>query len=244
MSIPRDWIQWIATNVALGGKQIDLARILIKAGFKDTEAVREIEAAMAHPYVDACSAFATQLKKREWLLLFLNKKFKSKDKYSLEPITLPPFKDFLRDYYFENRPVIFKNAVEHWPALQWTLESLKQTIGSSEVEVQSGRMRDKKYEENRDNFRQVMPFDQFIDNVLSLGKSNDLYMTANNIGKSQATMRKIFPDIGNVGDGYLDLNNMNDKCFVWIGPHQHSPAERLQFPERTAINGACLPARI
>lgn len=218
MSIPEDWMQWIATNLALGEKPGQLARILIKAGFEDAESVQAVEAAIKHPYINAAADLAMSLKKREWLLLLLNEKAKTKNKYSLEPVALPPFADFLRDYYFENRPAIFKNAVNHWPAMKWTPESLKRAVGSSEVEVQAGRTRDAKYEENRDLFRKMMPFDQFIDNVMALGKSNDLYMTANNIGKSQATMRKIFPDIGNVGDGYLNLSNMDDKCFVWIGP--------------------------
>lgn len=218
MRIPPDWIQWVATNLALGERPEALVEILVSAGFNKDDAEMEIAAARGHPYIAAAADLAMQLKKREWLLLTLNEKFKSKDKYSLKPLPLPPFKDFLRDYYYENRPGVFTGAAEHWSATQWTPERLKRVIGSELVEVQSGRTRDEKYEENRDSFRKTMPFDQFIDQVLTLQHSNDLYMTANNIGGSQATMRKIFPDIGNLGDGYLNLNNMDDKCFVWIGP--------------------------
>lgn len=218
MSIPKDWQKWVALNVALGGAPNDLVRILVNAGFEVEDARQEVEMAISHPYVEATRILNMQLRKRDWLLGFLDKKFQTKNKYSLKPVPLPSFKKFLRDYYFENRPGIFRDAVYDWPAMQWTPGSLKQAIGSSEVEVQAGRMRDKKYEENRDQFRHLMPFDQFIDSVLSIGKSNDLYMTANNIVKSQDTMSKIFPDIGNIGDGYLDLNDMDKKCFVWIGP--------------------------
>lgn len=218
MSIPADWIKWIAENTLLGGQPAELRRILLEAGFNDADITHELNAVAGHPYLAACNDFLVKLRKREWLLLTLSDMYKRKEKYAIERIPLPPFKDFLRDYYDENRPVIFTQAVDHWPAKTWTPDYLKGVIGSREVEVQSGRTRDKKYEENREKFRRMMPFDQFIDEVTSLGQSNDIYMTANNINRSHETMQIIFPDIGNIGDGYLDMKNLDKQCYVWVGP--------------------------
>ncbi|MCA9207262.1 MAG: hypothetical protein KDA55_02855, partial [Planctomycetales bacterium] len=66
--IPADWKRWIAENVLLGGRAEELSRILVENGFPAELARLEVDAARAHPYVDAARSLARQLKKRDWVL--------------------------------------------------------------------------------------------------------------------------------------------------------------------------------
>lgn len=43
-----------------------------------------------------------------------------------------------REFLFENRPVILTKALEDWPAVKWTLPSLREVAGSQELRVRGG----------------------------------------------------------------------------------------------------------
>lgn len=43
-------------------------------------------------------------------------------------------------------------------------------------------------------------------------------MTANNHPFKNPAMRKLISGLGNIGDGYLDMDNFDNKAFLWLGP--------------------------
>jgi hypothetical protein len=85
-------------------------------------------------------------------------------------------------------------GVPHWPALDWTLESLKLRLGDTPVEVQTNRVSDPEYEIRSQFHKQVMPFPAFIDRIIS-GPDNDIYLTAHNAVQSRDALEPLFADI-------------------------------------------------
>eukprot|EP01135_Chromosphaera_perkinsii_P009287 Nk52_evm39s1705 gene=Nk52_evmTU39s1705 len=55
----------------------------------------------------------------------------------VEVLEIPPSPlEFYREYVSQNRPVVVRNAINHWPALEkWNMEYLKRKIGGNSVTV-------------------------------------------------------------------------------------------------------------
>src|SRR4051812_33241828 len=50
-----DWYRWVAENVLLRNSPQSIVEAMLKAGFDQGTAVREVQAALNHPYVRAAS---------------------------------------------------------------------------------------------------------------------------------------------------------------------------------------------
>jgi hypothetical protein len=90
---------------------------------------------------------------------------------------------FFINHYTANEPTLIE--LPRWPALDWTLESLKHRLGDTPVEVQTNRVSDPEYEIRSQFHKQVMPFSAFIDRIIS-GPDNDIYLTGQNGAQRRA----------------------------------------------------------
>ena len=147
--INASWKRWIAENLLRGAPAANLTQILSDHGFDPQLAQLEVDAAQAHPYLEAAAAVNRQLQKRDWVLhnsrLLRDAHVGPIDEFhgDIDPET------FFQDYYALCRPLVLREGAKALPALsRWTPEFLKQTIGSREVEIQAGRNSDPRYEIN------------------------------------------------------------------------------------------------
>ena len=219
--LPFQWRSWVAECVAQGILPAALRVILLENNFSPEAVDNELQEAQSHPYMAALLAMNNTVKRREWLLGVYDDKFRANKKYGkkIEVKTkMPPFKKFLKDYIYENRPVIFKDAIKDWKAMSWTFDSIKQKVGNPEIEVQANRSHDPIYERTGSKYKTLMNFHDFIDKLVTLGRSNDLYLTGNNYSKSFAALKPLYDELGELGDGWLDMHRLNGEMFLWIGP--------------------------
>lgn len=210
---------WIAENLLNGCTSEQLVQVMIGLDISPEQAQAEIDAALNHPYMQAALAVGTTLKKREALLKTLDWYNRMDPEYlQLPSRELPPFATYLKEYYYPNRPGLFRGAANHWPAMQWTPRNLLEKIGAETmVEIQHGRETDHEYEIKSAQFKHQMRFREFIDKVENT-VSNDFYLTANNFALENSVFRGLAADVGNLGDGYLDAAQTAKRMFLWIGP--------------------------
>lgn len=224
MAIAKELQTWIAENIIAGCTPEQLKPALLSAGVSNDEADFELRQAAEHPYIAAAQntgrRYLDRARKRESLLKTLDELARHQPEYlKVEKVPLPPFKDFLRDYYYKNRLGFFSGAADHWPARQWTPRKLVPIVGTdSIVQIQYDRDKDKNYEPNSNFYRKDIKFGEFIDMVENAGETNNFYLTAGNKAFSNSNLRNLLKDTSNIGDGYLDPAQEKDRIFLWVGP--------------------------
>lgn len=124
---------------------------------------------------------------------------------------------FLDFFYASGRPVVIAGEIDAWPALhRWSAEYLSSAVGEAVIEYQGGRTASIDFERYKDDHKQKMPFNQFID-LITAEPGNDAYLTAYNSAMNAAALAPLQADIGRL-DKFLvqvpeDLGGM-----MWIGP--------------------------
>ena len=234
LTMTPDWQRWVAENLLLRNSPQSMVEAMIKAGFDQQTAAREIQAAMGHPYVRAAAqlgvgangqapaaaqASSARADKFAW---FLENQRRAKRQSStfgqVIRVKKPSRQAFLDDFYSQNRPCIIEGAMDDWPALtKWTGDYLKARCGDRIVEVQANRNSDANYEINQTKLKKEMTFGEFVDIVESGVQTNDWYITANNSGKNKEALRPLWDDVVIFPD-YLRADNPNDNGFFWYGP--------------------------
>ena len=176
------WRKWIFENILLGNNSEILVPIMVQGGLDAKASRAAVAEVMVSPYLPVARQYQEKLIKREWLLDTLDSLRRNNEYYTKpKKVPLPPFEDFLRDYYFENRIGIFNGAIDNWAASKWTMKGLVKIVGKeSIVEVQTGREKSEHTEINGPTLKTEMKFGDFINKLTSIESSNDLYLTANN----------------------------------------------------------------
>ncbi|MCV2365141.1 cupin-like domain-containing protein [Paucibacter sp. DJ1R-11] len=219
-ALPAELRQWLATNLLRGCTPQSIEAGLIAAGIEAEQAAREIQQATHHPYLLAAAGLQNKLARRESLLKTLDWQLRRTPAYApLQRQPLPPYSQFLQDFYYTNRPGLFSGAVDHWPALQWTPRSLAEKAGlDTRVQVQWGRESDPDYELRSPSHRQEMDLGALVDLIETAGSSNDFYLTAGNRALAREGMARLLEDIGSLGDGYLHPERPKQEMHLWLGP--------------------------
>lgn len=219
-----DWRRWIAENLMLDVGPETVIATLVANGFPVAVATREVQHALASPYLAGArqghGILQNRLAKREWVLDIYRKLNRQRDGEGVGAIERRhqlTRDEFYQQYYLANRPVIITGMLEHWPAMQrWNFDYLRQHFGECEVEVQMGRNRDANYEINSPQHKRQIRFSDYIDMVLLAGSTNDFYMTANNSSRNKEALRGLWQDIEQIPE-YLDPDSEHDG-FFWFGP--------------------------
>ena len=224
-----EWRRWIAENVLLAKEPVTIIDAMVRAGIDRDLAVREVQAALNHPYIVAAKQFrgparreagnvGAQLGKREWVLECYRRSAKQSTKHGHVPrLAKLSRQAFLDEHYALSRPVVMTGAMDDRPAMtRWTLQDLKRRFGDRIVAVQANRDSDANYEVNSDKLRKEMAFGDFVDLVESAGETNNFYMTANNAGMNNEVLRELWDDIVAFPE-YLRDEPAN-RGFFWFGP--------------------------
>lgn len=210
--------RWIAENLLLDCSPELIHEALVKAGLDGEQVVGEINLALQSPYFLGADRLRNRLKKRDWLLAAYRKGNRlhpdsqvimRKDRLSRD--------EFLAEHYSTNRPVIITGMMNDWPALhKWNLDYFARHFGEREVEIQFGRNASLNYETEREKFLKRIKFGEFVDMILSAGRTNDFYLTANNNSSNKLALPELWEDIVQIPD-YLD-NADPQSGFFWMGP--------------------------
>lgn len=222
ISINDDWRRWIAENLSLDIDPNGLYQVLLTNGISAEEAAREVNLALASPYLlgarQASQRLKNRLKKHDWILDIhrtLNRQTPNSD--VIERRHKLTHDEFYRQYYLLNKPVIITGMLEDWPAMtKWNFNYFKETVGDQEVTVQHGRTNDTNYEINTTQLRKTMTMREYVHLIETSGFTNDFYMTANNTSSNRAALSELWKDIGRIPE-YLDPNSPDDG-FLWMGP--------------------------
>lgn len=218
--VPDNLRTWVAENLVRGSKADELIAILIQNGVTPEAAQAELKEAAQHPYLKVAETYINLLKKREWLLQTYDQLLALSPQYgAIERVDLPKVSDFIENYYSKNKPAIFVGAVEHWKALkEWTPEYFRAHHGASQIEIQFGRDTEAQYERHSYKLKKNVSVAQYVDMIKTSSPTNSFYMTANNFEVTNSNLSRLFDDIADIGDGYLDVTKFRSQGYIWFGP--------------------------
>jgi ribosomal protein L16 Arg81 hydroxylase len=217
-----DWRRWIGENIALEANPQDLFNVLLSKGVTAAEATREIQAALASPYLtgarQAGQRIKNRLKKHDWVLdIYRTLNRQTAGSTVIERRHQLSRDEFYRQYYLLNKPVIITGMLDDWPAMtKWHFSFFREHFGEREVEVQMGRSQDADYEINSTQLKRKMRLASYLDMIQDAQESNDFYMTANNSSANRQALAELWQDIGRLPE-YLNPDSTDDG-FLWLGP--------------------------
>ncbi|SRR6266446_327427 len=215
-----EWQAWIIENLIDGVPETSLEERLLEAGFSVDSAAKLVSDLKCH------SAFAVVLKKalvwrKQKSLLDLYQKLfiQSGAHTGIERRQHLSPESFYRNYYYANRPVVVHGWMQTWPAMErWSPEYLKENYGSVEIEITQNRSQDVDYEFNVDSHKAKTTLGEFVDRVLSGGRTNDYYLVAQNFAIEDTRLSEIATDLGSI-PGVIDSNSQRrSDVSIWFGP--------------------------
>ncbi len=221
-SIEYHWCKWIFDNLLNGCTPERMVKAITSGTAQNKVAlIAEIYRVTNDPYLQAAKEMKHTLDKRNWLLDTCDKLATVDPRYStqIEKCAVPPFDEFVRDYYSKHMPAVFTGGFDHWSARHtWCPDYFTERVGNKQVEVQFNRAQDRQYERNSRKYKQKMRMDEFCSLVVEGGESNDYYLTANNNQESLSELALLFEDVGDFGKGYRIPETIKTRSHLWFGP--------------------------
>ncbi|MCT7957752.1 cupin-like domain-containing protein [Laspinema palackyanum] len=232
--LSNDWKRWIVTNKLRQLPDGELVDILVQRGVDIRMAIAEVKSVSAHPYFQAAIAmmaeqkqqaqtdiafYSIQAHKLETQLgIYRTLEQLSPNYNRIQRIGRPSHSDFFEHYYAQNTPVILTDVMGNWQALsRWNPEYLKQHYGEVSVGVQFNRESNPLFEQEKDKHRQQMMMKDYVDLVVTGGKTNDYYMVPYNDNFDNPEFKPLLNDIEIFPD-YLDPTLQQTRIFFWFGP--------------------------
>lgn len=126
--------------------------------------------------------------------------------------------EFLERYYIGNKPVIFTDLMQNWPALSlWTPEYFKEKYGQVTVGAQFNRNSNSDYEKQREKHQKMLLLGEFVDIIRQGGETNDYYMGSYNGNLCRKPLQGLFNDI-QLFPEYLTATFDPNRTVLWFGP--------------------------
>ncbi|MCA9718868.1 MAG: cupin-like domain-containing protein [Myxococcales bacterium] len=220
LTLSRAWRVWAAENLLRGVSRAELLAGLMAQDVPRAEAEARLDELTRSPAFAAATALARRVQQLE-LVLELQSRLaeESPDGDAVErrrDAVAPD--EFYRRYYAGNTPVVLGRFADGWPALtRWRPEYFKDRFGDVEIEVASGRAGAPDPDINFQRHRETVTMAAYVDRVLALGASNDLYAIANNRNTARAGLQPLWEDIA-PPPGYLDAARLPGASALWFGP--------------------------
>ena len=158
-------------------------------------------------------------RKLESVVLNLQRLWSSDPQYrTVEKRALVSDEEFAERYVRGCRPVVLTGHTRDWPAMRkWSADDLKRRFGHLDVDIQSGRNADDKYEQNKLLLTKRVNLGAFVDQVVRGGVTNDYYLTANNELLRRHDFAPLLKDIGSLPP-LCDRSQLEDHSSFWFGP--------------------------
>lgn len=216
-SLPQSWAAWVIENLALGISEKTLLETLSNHHVIQSPEQIDFDSLRHSPGFQAAVKLGKRVRRMEAALATRYAVRRLKPAACLTREHPLSSKEFFDEFYSANEPVLLRGMANQWPIVStWSPAYLRDHFGDVEVEVQTGRDTDKRYEVNIDDHRTCMPMRQFVDLVSSSGSTNDFYMCANNRALD-SNLSALFDEIPSLPD-YFAPENAKGRAFLWFGP--------------------------
>ncbi len=232
--LSNEWKRWIVTNKLRQIPDGQLVDTLVQQGVDIRMAIAEVKAVSAHPYFQAAWAMmaeqkqqgetdtnllSIQVQKLETQLeIYRTLEKLSPDYNRIKRVGRLAQSEFFEHYYAQNTPVVLTDVMGNWQALsRWNPEYLKQHYGEVNVGVQFNRESNPLFEQEKDKHRQQMRMKDYVDLVVTGGKTNDYYMVPYNGNFDNPEFKPLLNDLEIFPD-YLDSTVQQTQIFFWFGP--------------------------
>jgi hypothetical protein len=215
--LSEDHRAWVVENLLAGVSERELVKSL-SAQIGAPRARREVSAIARSPLLAICARLARRAQRLE-LVCALGRGHAGGEPAAtqIERRKTPRAEEFFRHYWAAHRPVVLTDAAARWPALRtWTPAFFRKRFGAEMIEVTAGREADPFYDMNFRAHRKRMRMDRFIDRVLAVGTTNDLYMVSNNRTMMRPRFRTLLSDVRPPADLFDPLSP--GATSLWIGP--------------------------
>lgn len=136
------------------------------------------------------------------------------DNIAIAKITKLSVEDFKNEYLNIGKPVIIEDAIDSWPAREWTLESLSERVGQNVVHIRHNTNCEE-YRMGRQYAIRQTTFGEYIDDLkVSNSRSMNSYMAVQNI-------RKAFPELEDDVKIPEYVGKVHGGPFLWIAHKGH-----------------------
>lgn len=208
---------WIVDNL-VRGVAVDTLVDKLSQQLSRTRARSEIAAIAASPLLPLCEQLVRRSRRLELVSALARAHASGEpDRTAIERRPTVTADELYRHYWAAHRPVVLTELTAKWPALRkWTPAWFKRHFGAVTIEVTSGRESDPRYDQNQRLHRKRMRMDRFIDRVLELGTSNDLYLVSNNRTMRRAAFAPLLDDVRPPAALFEPIRP--GATSLWIGP--------------------------
>ena len=219
VAIDDGWRQWIAENRLRNCTPESMLGTMTAAGIDPQASASAIVRIERDPVFLAARRLQQLQRKQESVMANLQRLWASAPGYAVVEKREEPTREvFIERYVHGCRPLVITGLARDWPAMQrWSPADLKQRFGHIDVEIQTERSADPKFEENKLAHRRMARLADFVDQVLAGGPTNDYYMTANNEALRRPEFAPLLADIGRLPQ-VCDRAQLPAHASFWFGP--------------------------
>ncbi len=219
LALAPDWQLWVADNLLRQAPRDELIATLVAQGLTPAAVAAAIAAVETSPAFVVAQRHARHHRRAE-LVAHLHRSLAATSATPRDVerrADLTPA-EFFERYYATNTPVVLTDLVTAWPAFgRWTPAYLKERFGHVEVMAAVGRDSDPDYDLHTPTLSQPTLLGDFVDRVLAVGESNDLYLVANNHNSDRDGLQPLFDDV-TFPPGWLDDARRRGSTALWFGP--------------------------
>ncbi len=213
------WDEWIAENLARGVSRSKLADRLLLRGFEYSFVHERLDQIEQSPLLNCIRVALDREQKLSELLNTLGRlQALGQNDLRIEELNNPEPEAFYRDFVYRNRPVVCRELVAHWPALdRWGPDYFLATLGDIDIEISDRRTSDPRFE---DNFRShVTPttLRTFVERLKNGGKTNEFYLCAKHNLLTRAGSEDLLEDFDYPAH-LLDESVPKARASIWFGP--------------------------
>ena len=223
------WHRWIVEQRLHGCTVESMLQVVEGAGLARVDAERIIATLDENPAYAVAQMLQQRHRKLESVVLNLQRLWSSDPQYrTVEKRASLSDEEFAERYVRGCRPVVLTGHTRDWPAMRkWSADDLKRRFGHLDVDIQSGRNADDKYEQNKLLLTKRVNLGAFVDQVVRAGVTNDYYLTANNELLRRPDFAPLLKDIGSLPP-LCDRSQLRAPLVVLVRPsrHRHAAAPR------------------
>jgi ribosomal protein L16 Arg81 hydroxylase len=210
------WVAWITENLLAGAEPSELLATLTAHGVPLHLAEESIADIQQHP-IFAGAHRATRAHRQLEMLPRLQAALDDAGQGGIERRPTPTAEAFFQRYYAPNQPVILTDFTATWSARTWTPESLVERLGAVDIGAALNREADPRYDMHTADHTEQMRLAEYVRRIRAVGRSNDLYMVANNRNMERPEFQVLFEDV-RFDRGYLDARRTHGCVALWLGP--------------------------
>jgi len=219
-ALSHDWEKWVVENLAAGVSRRYLVTTLAEGLESDPGRVEplldELERGAAFEFATSVHRRLERLTSMLDVLEQVRCMADEGEQVTRVPAAAGP-RTFV-DHYHANRPLMIEGLGAPWSAVEnWTPSRLKARFGGEPVEVMTRREEDRDYEVYSQRHRSMLTFGDYIDQVERSGKSNDIYLVANNRLLERPGFAELRDEV-TLDERYVDPSRADGNVFLWLGP--------------------------